>query len=294
MVSYTTACQSVKYTIPKSSSVNLDKIKILSSGALNSLDENQLMLSMDSNNKISTDVLIVYRKENTNLLEDIESGKVLEHKITVRNARGEILAESPIDTGDIRAIEFLYQKINFNPKNLPAIGDYLSIQLEMTYVAPFIDLGCAENNTSCLKLRETLNSANFASNHLQSKEQIDSDRNAILSKIKSINQSLSPLLTSPEGTTVQVDSPLVAGDVTSVIYREWKLFSTPSYFKIMAILKDGKQIDESKPEVFELPELPDTSNPNQKETDRTFQLEKEQKPLKPLPSRRRKKSIYLP
>lgn len=294
-------CRSVSYTIPKASSMDLDKIKILSSDLLNSpetnatltKEENTLTVSLVSKSRASAEVLIAFRREGLNLLDDIKTGRVLAHNIILKNGKGEVLARNPIDLENIKAIEFLQQSIEFDAKKIPAVGEFLSFHLELIYLSPYMDIGCEDSNLHCNKIRSLLNSANLNASVSRTPEQAEADKNSIITRISTINKDLSPLLSKEGGTTVKLTPPLNLGDINALVYRDWKLLSTPTYFKVIAILQNGKPIEDSKPEVFELPELT-TETESSKEKDRTFELEKEKKPPKSITTKRRQKTIYLP
>jgi hypothetical protein len=286
--------------------MDLDKIKIISasllalyeSKALIPADENTLTLESNAKNNVSAEVLVAYRREGMNLIEDIQLGKVLDHKIIVKNSKGEDLAREPLEFDNIKAIEFFSQTLELDSRKIPAVGEYVTIHLEITYVAPYVDIACETSNDYCNKIRSLTNAANQGQLHSGkqiTKEQLESNKNSIQGRITSINQELSPLLTKSSGTNVNLTPPMNLGDINVIHYREWKLVTTPTHFKISAILKNGKPADETKAEVFELPELPTALEAEkEKEKDRTFEIEKKIPPLKETPTKRRKKTIYLP
>lgn len=281
--------------------MDLDKIKILSSDLLSSpetssalaKEENTITISTGSKNRATTEVLIAFRPEGINLAEDIKTGRVLAHNIILQNAKGEVLARNPIDLENTKAIEFLLQSIDFDAKKIPAVGEFISFHLELIYLSPYMDIGCEDSNLQCNQIRSLLNSSNLNAGTSRSVESSGTDKNSILTKISAINKDLSPLLSKEGGTTVKLTPPMNIGDINSIAYRDWKLISTPTYFKVIAILKNGKPVEDSKPEVFELPELP-TEAEATKEKDRTFELEKEKQPQKSITKKRRQKTIYLP
>ena len=295
------SCRTVSYTIPQPLKMDLDKIKILSSSILSLYesktqtqeDENTLILESVDKNKTTTEVLVAYRREGMNILEDIQLGKVIEHRIVVKNTKGEVLSNEPLELNNIKSIEFLSQSIEFDARKIPAVGEYITIHLELTYVMPYVDIGCEDSNTSCKRLGSLLTSANQDSSKDQTKEKVEADRSTIQSKIGTFNKDLSPLLSKSPGTSVTLTPPLTIGDVNVINYREWKLISSPTHFKILSILKNGKPSDDGKADGFELPELP-TAVEAEKEKDKTFELEKEKPNLKSVPTKRRKKTIYLP
>jgi hypothetical protein len=292
------SCKTVSYTIPQPVSMDLDKIKILSANLLNSYEtkspalpeENTLVLESNSKNKMSFEVLIAYRREGMNIVEDIRSGRVIDHKIIVKNSKGEILGRQAIDIENVKAIEFIGQSIDLDTRKAALqVGDYLNLSLELVYAMPFMDIGCEDSNIYCLKVRSLISNANDGG----SKDSAETVRSSIKNKISDINKDLSPSLLKSPGTTVTLTPPLNLGDVNVISYREWKMISSPTHFKILSILKNGKQLDEGKEEVFELPDLP-TAVEAEKELNKTFEIEKEKTPLKTAPSKRRKKTIYLP
>lgn len=299
-------CQSVSYTIPSTESMNLDKIKILSanllvateSSSVSKGDENSLTLDTGKGSKVTTDILIAYKADGMNLIADIKSGRVLEHKIILKNQKGEVLTSEPFAIDEIKAIEFFSQTLEFDKKNLPAVGEFVTVHLEMIYAVPYVDVACAKGGAPpCDKTRSILGSPSFDSPTLGkiSNDQLDFKRNAIRSKISKINIDQSSELASPPGTQLKLNGPIHLGDANVLVYREWKLVSNPTYFKISAIVKNGQPIEVKKEEVFELPTLTnEVEEPNLFDPQKDKELPKERPFKRTSQPKKKRKVIEIP
>ncbi|MDZ4724708.1 MAG: hypothetical protein SH817_01020 [Leptospira sp.] len=288
-------CQSISYTLPKDNVINLDGIKILSSNLLSLYDtknpspneENSINFDLGDSNKLSTEILINYKTNGINLIEDINSGKIINPKIILRNHKGEILDTHPLQTDTITAIEFLSQRIELNGKIPPGVGEYISFQIEMIYLAPFIDIACANGNQNCNLVKNVY--SNKSGN--QTSDNLESNRSYVKSKIANLNKDRIP--SGNPGEKITIPSSTNLGDAEIVNYREWKLTTSPTYFKVLAILKNGKKIEEQKAEVIEIPKLPIDSE-TEVEKFAPPKHEKEIPTQKENHLKKRKKTIYLP
>lgn len=178
--------------------------------------------------------------------------EVLRNKVIVGESKKPVKVNSTTPETKIsrEAIERQYtdrdtvpQVLEIKEDKIPTLGEYINIYLELTYVNPQLEPNCESYLGNCngakqkffedvtvrncreldiLKNRYVEGEvAQFPS--LTEKEQVDFKAN-IKSKIDNLNGVFGP-----------------KHGFTKFMFREWNLVSSPQYFRILAINKNGKQ-----------------------------------------------------
>ncbi|WP_322113435.1 hypothetical protein [Leptospira soteropolitanensis] len=198
--------------------------------------------------------------------------EVMRNKVIVGESKKPVKVNSTTPETKIsrEAIERQYtdrdtvpQVLEIKEGKIPALGEYINIYLELTYVNPQLEPNCESYAGNCngakQKFFEDITGRNrreldilrnryvegevaqFPS--LTEKEQLDFKAN-IKSKIDNLNGVFGP-----------------KHGFTKFMFREWNLVSSPQYFRINSINKNGKQslLDERNEDKLQSDESADKS-----------------------------------
>nr|WP_244247358.1 hypothetical protein [Leptospira montravelensis] len=178
--------------------------------------------------------------------------EVMRNKVIVGESKKPVKVNSTTPETKIsrEAIERQYtdrdkvpQVLEIKEGKVPALGEYINIYLELTYVNPQLEPNCESYSGNCngakQKFFEDITGRNRREldilrnryvegevapfPNLTESEQVDFKAN-IKSKIENLNGVFGP-----------------KHGFTKFMFREWNLVSSPQYFRIQSINKNGKQ-----------------------------------------------------
>ncbi|TGM63612.1 hypothetical protein EHQ94_13245 [Leptospira meyeri] len=127
---------------------------------------------------------------------------------------------------------------------VPNPGEYISIYLELTFVNPHLEPNCESYFGNCYGAKQKF----FEDVTLRNRRELDILRNRYVEGEVAQFPNLTPAEQSEFKTNIKSKIDSTNGvfgpkhGFTKFYFREWNLVSSPRYFRILSINKNGKQL----------------------------------------------------
>ncbi|MCG6140485.1 hypothetical protein [Leptospira mtsangambouensis] len=202
--------------------------------------------------------------------------EVMRNKVIVGESKKPVKVNSTTPETKIsrEAIERQYTDRDTVPQVLeildgkvPNPGEYISIYLELTFVNPHLEPNCESYFGNCYAAKQKF----FEDVTLRNRRELDILRNRYVEGEVAQFPNLTPVEQSEFKTNIKSKIDSTNGvygpkhGFTKFYFREWNLVSSPRYFRIVSVNKNGKQL--SQEERHEDKKQSDDSNGNSKSED---------------------------
>lgn len=136
---------------------------------------------------------------------------------------------------------------------VPSPGEYISIYVELTYVSPNLEPNCESYNGNCSGAKQKF----FEDVTTRNRRELDILRNRYVNGEIAQFPNLTKEEQSEFKTNIKSKIEITNGmygpkhSFTKFFFREWNLVSSPRYFRILSVGKNGKQTiseEEKRPE----------------------------------------------
>ncbi|EKJ86784.1 hypothetical protein [Leptospira meyeri] len=224
--------------------------------------------------------------------------EVMRNKVIVGESKKPVKVNSTTPETKIsrEAIERQYTDRDTVPQVLeildgkvPNPGEYISIYLELTFVNPHLEPNCESYFGNCYGAKQKF----FEDVTLRNRRELDILRNRYVEGEVAQFPNLTPAEQSEFKTNIKSKIESTNGvfgpkhGFTKFYFREWNLVSSPRYFRILSINKNGKQL--SLEERNEEKRQIDESNENSKSENDSHSIFDS-----PTHSKHKKRSIPTP
>ncbi|PJZ81755.1 hypothetical protein [Leptospira meyeri] len=179
--------------------------------------------------------------------------EVMRNKVIVGESKKPVKVNSTTPETKIsrEAIERQYTDRDTVPQVLeildgkvPNPGEYISIYLELTFVNPHLEPNCESYFGNCYGAKQKF----FEDVTLRNRRELDILRNRYVEGEVAQFPNLTPAEQSEFKTNIKSKIDSTNGvfgpkhGFTKFYFREWNLVSSPRYFRILSINKNGKQL----------------------------------------------------
>ncbi|TGL15597.1 hypothetical protein [Leptospira meyeri] len=179
--------------------------------------------------------------------------EVMRNKVIVGESKKPVKVNSTTPETKIsrEAIERQYTDRDTVPQVLeildgkvPNPGEYISIYLELTFVNPHLEPNCESYLGNCYGAKQKF----FEDVTLRNRRELDILRNRYVEGEVAQFPNLTPAEQSEFKTNIKSKIDSTNGvfgpkhGFTKFYFREWNLVSSPRYFRILSINKNGKQL----------------------------------------------------
>lgn len=136
---------------------------------------------------------------------------------------------------------------------IPNPGEHISIFLELTYINPHLEKSCDPNSKECDRVRRSF----FEDISKRNRTELDNLKisyvngniasfpSLTVDELSKFRRSIQDRITRQNGSLADKNSN------PKFFYREWNLVSTPRFFKIQSIVKNGKTISSQESPILE-------------------------------------------
>ena len=252
--------------------INLSEVKVES---INELPTEPLGVYKGSDGNNYLFLNLNYENSGLSVIEAIKAGEILDNNIIVRDNTGKIIGSDVVNFQAFSTVEKkLYQntqeiasyqsKIYTEKERVPQViklnelpqnNSYISINLELVYVEPFIQQICNQNSKTkepCSFVDEVVRKdvreankkkldaiiAEYQKNNDKAAVDKKSPKKFVLtaSEIQTFKDKMRSSVvktgTTLEGEKTKIASSVVDVEKAKLNYREWNLVSIPKYFQI--------------------------------------------------------------